>query len=1224
MSNLKPPKAPISERMQDMREKLKQLEDAAGKLEDPTKYDASAEQIWERLNRQGMHISRKDALKIALEISKTQMMPMVASMKKLTDTDTALARLVHASHDVYYDGQDFNQVDSFLRKQQTLPSGQAKSLKEDFGEVDRNLSTKDFLVFRRGQERPVVAFRGSRNIKDWEWNAKSVPLEGTRAKKMAEYKQMKEDYEKIEGAIGKPRLNVGYSKGGNHAIDMGETHGVPSTTFNPFASGNTILKQATQDHHIIRTTDDPATLWLGMKKLNDKVKISSIHVLDKYVTPYGAHELDNFTDAVGKRAYIPNVVSRAMNLIQQKRAISSLDDADEAAHSQSKGESYTSAAGKKRAGIQYDRRTHPASTSDYDGGIKRGKNTAPSSTDETGVSSIQLSDEHSKMRRDIEEKYRSVFKRPNDVEPVLDRKTWKVSGEYDKSTGIIRRLEAKWESGLPKPKLLSIGRETRITEEGEGLSPEEIQRRVVAAEELPSLTPEEQNREEIRAGKRKAPFIEKEKDVAPERMRWKGSDEFIMDRAAIRQPRGLQSARLSSRPSTSEDFGQEMTGGRVLEKLTTPRAKTARARFAPDVKDPPTRLQRKQEKIDKMRKIMTDRDEAAKLGLKKMQEQQEELANFQRRVGAKVIARPAGRGLAKSQDDMLGDDDITSFSDSVPYTKSARGGYAQTWKQVATSRGQRGFTPEEAEQLTRNKHLPDAPRGLSSEQMQRYIEASPEEKLLIRKEMANKLAGDNEEFNRVNEPYSNSAKNALRNLFSVRSALGMGAGMGVGMGVDEIFSHIPVLENMNQYGKDAIEGSATGGITEAISSKLAGDVLAGAGTMARIGTSAVGAGVGLVVGDATTNAMKAAFGKNANPYEKDIISDVTGNVIGGLAGVGTTAALAAGATAFAGGAGAVAAADFWNPFGWAAAVAAGIGGIVGAVSGVVEGHAEEVQKEKIALEKKEVNYSAKADDLTAQFKFVRDYADSIGVNKNVIAGLNDKLSTLLSSPLATELTTEQFKELINDTIHQYTLPAVGSNTDMPEEEQLSEHLQQQYTSQQTTLNSLATTLGDPKYVPPSGLLTKENFGKAYNALIAAHKTTAAKYGLHGMTAGEVPDGLAKTVVPAGYNEADISKYEKQIADEMANPPKPKTKQPKPTPATTGAEAAAGVATAAKSSVGAINAGVAAAATSQAAKAATELKNVFDAPAKAQAQKVANILNAPTTSKTTVGQGKLVN
>ncbi len=46
MSNLQPPKAPISERMQDMREKLKQLEDAAGKLEDPTKYDASAEQIW--------------------------------------------------------------------------------------------------------------------------------------------------------------------------------------------------------------------------------------------------------------------------------------------------------------------------------------------------------------------------------------------------------------------------------------------------------------------------------------------------------------------------------------------------------------------------------------------------------------------------------------------------------------------------------------------------------------------------------------------------------------------------------------------------------------------------------------------------------------------------------------------------------------------------------------------------------------------------------------------------------------------------------------------------------------------------------------------------------------------------------------------------------------------------------------------------------------------------
>jgi len=199
---------------------------------------------------------------------------------KLADDDVAKARLVHHFHTDGYDEngrQNFDAIDSKMARPVEGNHGMI-DLKERFGEIVPELSNSDYGVFRKPNGKLTVAFRGSQTnlfknphavIEDWGYNALADFT------KLAKYTPK---YKRIIDNLSKLPLEdieefLGFSLGGGLAINVAEHFDKPSTVFNPHINRGHDLPGAKQNHHIIRTSADPAS---RNARVSEKVKISSI------------------------------------------------------------------------------------------------------------------------------------------------------------------------------------------------------------------------------------------------------------------------------------------------------------------------------------------------------------------------------------------------------------------------------------------------------------------------------------------------------------------------------------------------------------------------------------------------------------------------------------------------------------------------------------------------------------------------------------------------------------------------------------------------------------------------------------------------------------------------------------------------------------------------------------------------------------------------------------
>ena len=255
-----------------MSDLIEQFKKKAERAQDAGDYERVAEQLWDQMKREGIHITREQAFHFILQLGKAQLTPIVANRKELNDDEVGKARMIKASQIWAERGEQA--AEDYLDLKQKFPSGKEASLREIHGDIDKDVSSRDFLIFKKGNEAPHAAFRGSTTklgdhprmfTEDWGFNVRSVGGQKM-IKDMESYKKMKSDFAKAV-AKEKPQHVSGYSKGGNSAMDVGEEHGIAKTVMNPFASGNTILKKAKMPTHVLRTTDDWASTWLGFKNL---------------------------------------------------------------------------------------------------------------------------------------------------------------------------------------------------------------------------------------------------------------------------------------------------------------------------------------------------------------------------------------------------------------------------------------------------------------------------------------------------------------------------------------------------------------------------------------------------------------------------------------------------------------------------------------------------------------------------------------------------------------------------------------------------------------------------------------------------------------------------------------------------------------------------------------------------------------------------------------------
>jgi len=199
---------------------------------------------------------------------------------ELTDEEIAKARITKASA-IAHDSD-------MLRAQEYLDSDpKTKGYK-----IDGTLSNDDHLVVAKGDD-IKVAFRGTkwRNINDLVTNASNVADRDMMAPQNRKGAQVIEDIFEKYGI--RPNELLGYSKGGNSALNIGDLTEIPSTVFNPSIGPNQIRSNSNVQHTVINTVDDPISIASYLrKKSNYNIKrIRSI----QGENPLAQHKLSNFT-----------------------------------------------------------------------------------------------------------------------------------------------------------------------------------------------------------------------------------------------------------------------------------------------------------------------------------------------------------------------------------------------------------------------------------------------------------------------------------------------------------------------------------------------------------------------------------------------------------------------------------------------------------------------------------------------------------------------------------------------------------------------------------------------------------------------------------------------------------------------------------------------------------------------------------------------------------------
>ena len=208
--------------------------------------------------------------------------------------------------------------------------------------IDYNLSNPNGLVFIDENGKANIALRGTQilNKNDWVNNAKLL----FDTKGDTPYlREIEELYRQAEDAYGSINKIIGYSRGGNGAIHLGNKFGVDTITFNPAVNiANARTNNPNITHEIYSTTEDFASIFAPLLSAGNKnVKYNSIDPLLEYdsLNPYLTHSINNIIKSgdrrVGHGHYLTN---KSVNLSKQ---IGELDYALLAKQAIDRGESFT-------------------------------------------------------------------------------------------------------------------------------------------------------------------------------------------------------------------------------------------------------------------------------------------------------------------------------------------------------------------------------------------------------------------------------------------------------------------------------------------------------------------------------------------------------------------------------------------------------------------------------------------------------------------------------------------------------------------------------------------------------------------------------------------------------------------------------------------------------------------------------------------------------------------
>ena len=159
--------------------------------------------------------------------------------------------------------------------------------------IDTQLSNRDRLVVTNSED-VKVAFRGTkwRNPQDALTNTSNVLQQDMLA---PQNRQGSDVIERIVEKYGvKPNEVLGYSKGGNTALILGDFHEISSTVFNPAVGPNQLRTTSKVPHTVINTVDDPISVGTYLKK-KDNYTIKRIRSIQGE-NPLAQHKLSNFTE----------------------------------------------------------------------------------------------------------------------------------------------------------------------------------------------------------------------------------------------------------------------------------------------------------------------------------------------------------------------------------------------------------------------------------------------------------------------------------------------------------------------------------------------------------------------------------------------------------------------------------------------------------------------------------------------------------------------------------------------------------------------------------------------------------------------------------------------------------------------------------------------------------------------------------------------------------------
>ena len=249
--------------------------------------------------------------------------PLKPNVQDLTQAQINKARMIKASRIAYTD--DFEAAQTYL-DEQSIPY-----------DIDTTLSSKEGLVLVGG-DGVTIAYRGTEIRNPVDLSADAMIAVGVE-ENHPQFKTADEQFKLVQEKYGSPNELVGYSLGGTKAMTLGNKHGIDTTTFNAFTGKNLLASESTATHNVIRTTEDFATLGIGLAGGKKNWEVSSILPHQDKLNPIEAHELSNFTETSARRPGHTETLLKTVQHTGAKAGAVELIDAIKVA--QERGQSFT-------------------------------------------------------------------------------------------------------------------------------------------------------------------------------------------------------------------------------------------------------------------------------------------------------------------------------------------------------------------------------------------------------------------------------------------------------------------------------------------------------------------------------------------------------------------------------------------------------------------------------------------------------------------------------------------------------------------------------------------------------------------------------------------------------------------------------------------------------------------------------------------------------------------